>query len=335
MKMKRKVKAVHKLSLTSGFNFKQWERIAVLPHIHPDGDTLGSSIALGDFLKTQGLDVYIVNNDRIPANLCFLNQELFSNSEEFSKLGWEKGSYAVFVVDASDLLRVNDRKHIFDGASASLCIDHHVTNEAFSDYLWLDTEASSTGELVYKLIKACGGSLNPVIAESLYVAISTDTGSFKYDNTSPETMRITADLMEVDFDRSKTIVEVYQNKPYDQVKLMQIALNHLKLYHDGKVGVTHIALTDLVAHDIELYDTDGICEAIRDIAGLEIAIFSREIKTGEYKVSTRSKYSFDVADFSLKFGGGGHRKAAGFTLFGTAEEVAKTILEALEGKVTA
>lgn len=324
---------MHKLSLTSGFNFNQWERIAVLPHIHPDGDTLGSSIALGEFLKAQGLDICIINNDRIPANLCFLNQSLFLTSEGFTQLGWEKGSYAVFVVDASDLLRVNDRKAIFDDAAASLCIDHHVTNESFTDYLWLDTEASSTGELVYQLIMACGGKLSPVIAESLYVAISTDTGSFKYDNTSAQTMRITADLMEVDFDRSRTIVEVYQNKPYDQVKLMQVALNHLKLHHGGKVGTTHISLSDLEAHDITLYDTDGICEAVRDIAGLELAIFSREVRQGEYKISTRSKYDFDVATFALQFGGGGHKKAAGFTLFGTAQEVTDTIMTALEGKV--
>lgn len=330
---KRKVKAVHKLSLTSGFNFNQWERMVVLPHIHPDGDTLGSSIALGEFLKAQGLDICIINNDRIPANLCFLNQSHFVTSEAFLQRGWEKGSYAAFVVDASDLLRVNDRKAIFDDAAASLCIDHHVTNESFTDYLWLDTEASSTGELVYKLIKACGGQLNPVIAESLYVAISTDTGSFKYDNTSAQTMRITAELMEVDFDRSRTIVEVYQNKPYDQVKLMQIALNHLKLHHNGKVGTTHITLGDLEAQGVVLYDTDGICEAVRDIAGLEVAVFSREVRPGEFKVSTRSKYDFDVAAFSLQFGGGGHKKAAGFTLRGTAQAVTDTILTALEGKV--
>lgn len=324
---------MHKLSLSSGFDFSQWERIAVLPHIHPDGDTLGSCIALGEFLKSQGLDICIVNNDRIPANLCFLNQELFCTSEAFTSLGWETGSYAVFVVDSSDLLRVKDRVDIFNRAAVSLCIDHHVTNDAFSDYLWLDTEASSTGELVYLLIKACGGVISPVMAEALYVAISTDTGSFKYDNTSAKTMRIAADLLEIDFDRNRAIVEVYQNKPYDQVKLMQIALNHLKLYHLGKVGITHISLSDVEAHQIQLYDTDGICEAVRDIEGLEVAIFSREIKPGEYKISTRSKYQFDVASFALNFGGGGHVKAAGFTLFGSAEEVEQTILNALKGKV--
>lgn len=323
-----------KLPLDQSFDFKKWERMIVLPHIHPDGDTLGSSVALRAFLKLQGLETYIVNDDRIPANLCFLNQEGFMSSEAFESLNWEKESYGVFVVDGSDLTRVADRIAIYDNASDKLCIDHHVTNTEFADYLWLEHEASSTGELVYKLIRSCNVEVDKSMAEALYVAISTDTGSFKYDNTSSETLRTVAALMDTGFDMQKVIVEVYQNKELDQVRLMQIALNHLKMAFDGKVGMTYITQEDIEKMGIKLVDTDGICESIRDIAGLEVAIFLREVKPGSFKVSTRSKYEFDVAAFSLEFGGGGHKKAAGFTLNMDCETAMETILEALKGKVS-
>ncbi len=322
-----------RLSLEDSFDFKKWERMIVLPHIHPDGDTLGSCIALRKFLVENGLEVYLVNDDRIPANLRFLNFEGMVTSEEFQSLQWEKESYGVFVVDGSDLTRIADRQWIFDQAKNSFCIDHHVTNKGFTDYLWLEEEASSTGELVYCLIKNNGGKVDQEIAEPLYVAISTDTGSFKYDSTGSRTLRVVADLMDTGFDMQKTIVEVYQNKEIDQVRLMQIALNHLKIKENGKVGISYICLENLDEYGITQYDTDGICELIRDIAGLEVAVFLREVREGEFKVSTRSKYDFDVAVFSQCFGGGGHKKAAGFTLKMPVEKAMALILDKLKEQV--
>lgn len=322
-----------KLPLNQPFDFKQWERMIVLPHIHPDGDTLGSSVALREFFTFHGLETYIVNDDRIPANLCFLNQEGVLSSERFKALQWAEGTYAVIVVDGSDLTRISDRMSIYDQASVKLNIDHHVTNTHFADYLWLEADASSTGEMVYQLVKANGCPLTASMAEAIYVAISTDTGSFKYDNTTATTMRTVADLIETGFDMQKVIVEVYQNKEYDQVKLMQIALNHLRLELNGKVGITYITSEDVKNNGIEKVDTDGICEAVRDISGLEVAIFLREVAPGSFKASTRSKHDFNVADFSLLFGGGGHKKAAGFTLNMDVDSAIHTILEALKGKV--
>lgn len=323
-----------KLPLNQPFDFKQWERMIVLPHIHPDGDTLGSSVALREFFALSGLETYIVNDDRIPANLCFLNTEGFIRSEEFFSMAWDDGSYAVIVVDGSDLTRIADRMPIYEKASAKLCVDHHVTNTEFADYLWLEPDASSTGELVYQMLRANDCTITPTMAEAIYVAISTDTGSFKYDNTTATTMRTVADLIETGFDMQKVIVEVYQNKEYDQVKLMQIALNHLRLEFDGKVGITYITAEDVEKNGIEKVDTDGICEAVRDISGLEVAIFLREVSPGSFKASTRSKHDFNVATFSLAFGGGGHKKAAGFTLNMSIDSAIQTILEALKGQVS-
>jgi phosphoesterase RecJ-like protein len=198
---------------------------------------------------------------------------------------------------------------------------------------WIDPQASSTGELVYELIKTNGGSITPTMAEALYVAISTDTGSFKYDNTSAQTHRVIAELLEIDFDVQKAIVEVYQNKDIDQVRLMQIALNHLTLHAGGKIGISYIEEKDVVSAQIQNYDTDGICEAIRDISGLEVAVFLRELEPQVFKVSTRSKHDFDVADFSMVFGGGGHKKAAGFTLNMSLELAIETLLSSLKSKV--
>lgn len=305
----------------------------VLPHIHPDGDTIGSCVALTHYFKEQGLEAYCVNNDTIPVSLRFLNNEGFLNSEAFEALGWEAGSYAVMVVDGSDLSRVKDRINIYNQANYKFCIDHHVTNEGFADVTWIDSQASSTGELVYELIKTNGGSITQTMAEALYVAISTDTGSFKYDNTSAQTHRVIAELLEIEFDVQKAIVEVYQNKDIDQVRLMQIALNHLTLHAGGKIGISYIEEKDVVSAQIQNYDTDGICEAIRDISGLEVAVFLRELEPQVFKVSTRSKHDFDVADFSMAFGGGGHKKAAGFTLNMSLESALETLLSSLKSKV--
>ncbi len=305
----------------------------VLPHIHPDGDTIGSCIALNLFFKSLGLVSYVVNNDTLPVSLRFLNTENFITSEAFEHLGWENGSYAVIVVDSSDLDRIGDRKNIYEGAVMRLNIDHHITNEIFADITWIDHTASSTGELVYELVRTNGGVIDKEMAEPLYVAITTDTGSFKYDNTSPRTHRVVASLLETGFDAQKSIVEVYQNKDFDQVKLMQIALNHLELHNSGRIGITYIKLEDVESAQIVNYDTDGICESIRDISGLEVAVFLRETKPNLFKVSTRSKYDFDVAAFSLKFGGGGHKKAAGFSMEMTLEVAMNEILNALKSQV--
>lgn len=322
-----------KLPLSQPYDFKKWERMIVLPHIHPDGDTIGSCIALNLFFKSLGLVSYVVNNETLPVSLRFLNTEDFITSEAFENLGWENGSYAVMVVDSSDLGRIGDRISIYEGASMRLNIDHHVTNELFADATWIDHEASSTGELVYDLVKANGGVIGQEMAEPLYVAITTDTGSFKYDNTSPKTHRVVAGLLETGFDVQKSIVEVYQNKDFDQVKLMQIALNHLELHNGGKIGLTYILLEDVAKAEIINYDTDGICESVRDISGLEVAVFLREVKPEVFKVSTRSKHDFDVAQFSLKFGGGGHRKAAGFSLEMSLEKACDEILSTLKSQV--
>ncbi len=324
---------MRKLPLSQPYDFKQWERMIVLPHIHPDGDTLGSCVALTQFFRTLGLETYCVNNDTIPVSLRFLNYEGFIDSEAFSQLGWALSSYAVIVVDGSDLTRVQDRLAIYEGAVYKLCIDHHITNECFADTTWIDPQASSTGELCYELIGTNGGAITSCMAEALYVAISTDTGSFKYDNTSAQTHRVVANLLEIEFDVQRAIVEVYQNKDVDQVRLMQIALNHLSLHEGGKIGISYIEEKDVRSAQIKNYDTDGICEAIRDISGLEVAVFLREIKPEVFKVSTRSKHDFDVAKFSMQFEGGGHRKAAGFMLNMSLETALSTILDSLKSQV--
>lgn len=322
-----------KLPLSQPYDFKQWERMVVLPHIHPDGDTIGSCIALTHFFKTQGLETVVVNDDTIPVSLRFLNVEGFITSDAFKSLGWEKNSYAVMVVDGSDLTRIQDRLDIYESAKVHFNIDHHITNELFADFTWIETDASSTGELVHTLIQTNGGIITAEVAEALYVAISTDTGSFKYDNTSPATHRVVASLLETGFDAQRAIVEVYQNKDVDQVRLLQIALNHLRLHENGKIGISYIELSDVKNAGILNYDTDGICESIRDISGLEVAVLLREIETNNYKVSSRSKYDFDVSAFSQLFGGGGHKKAAGFTMKMPLKEALEVIMGNLKSKV--
>lgn len=308
---------------------QQWGRYAILPHIFPDGDTIGSSIALARGLMSAGLHAVIVLDDALPESLTYLNTEAFTSVEGFKALHWDKGTYAAFTVDGSDLTRIQDRLEIFENAAFTFCIDHHKTNLRFAADNLVDEGASSTGEMVLAFLEHNDLAVDSVSAEALYAAISTDTGSFKYSNTTPETHRAVARLMEIGFDFNTSNIELYQNKPFDRILLQKIALNHLALYENGQIGISYIRLSDVADANIADFDTDGICEGIRDIAGLEVAVFIKENQPGQFKVSMRSKRYVDVAEISLKHGGGGHARAAGCSFKVSLEDVIQTILEAV------
>lgn len=310
-----------------------WQRIAVLPHIYPDGDTIGSCIALARGLRSTGLHVFVVLSDALPESLKYLNTEAFISPEDFWALKWEKESYAAYSIDGSDLTRIADRLDIWDQAGHTVCIDHHKTNEFYSKDNIVNSEASSTGEMVLKFLEDNDLVIDSEMAEALYAAISTDTGSFKYSNTTPTTHRSVAKLMEIGFDFNRSNVELYQNKPMDRITLLKIALNHLELHKNGKIGVSYITRADVEEAHVTDFDTDGICEAIRDISGLEVAVFLKESQVGQFKISMRSKHSVDVAEVSLLFGGGGHAKAAGCTIAKPVNEAMSELLGILMERV--
>ncbi|WIF94683.1 DHH family phosphoesterase [Caminicella sporogenes] len=305
--------------------FEGRKNIIILPHILPDGDTIGSSIALFYALKKLEKRVYIILNDKLPSNLKFLNaNSKIITTEDFEKLSIKPD--LIITVDSSDIDRLGDRAYLLDLCSEVLNIDHHSTNTNYGKYNLVNSKAAACGEIIYELLKKLKIYIDKDIATALYVALSTDTGSFKYSNTTPSTLRIAADLIEKDIDFSFINTELYQNKPINKIKLLSDVLNSLELHFDGKLAVIYVTNDMLKKNKIDISDTDGIIEYARDIEGVNIAVLLKEFSDNTIKVSLRSKYDFDVSIIAKKFGGGGHKKAAGCTIYDTIDNVKNILL---------
>lgn len=280
-----------------------------------------------NYLKSISDNVYMVLNDSLPSNLQFLDKNQFMTSFDFKGIFLEE--YVVVAVDSSDLTRVEDRNDIVDRAVEVYNIDHHITNENYGDNNIVDTDAAATGEIVFEILKDNDYEFTKEDIIAVYAAISTDTGSFKYSNTSSVSMRIVAELIDMGLDINFVNVELYQNKPYDQIKALNVALGTLELKYDGKVAIGYINKDLLKSNDLYDPDTDGVVEFFRDISGVEVSIFLKEVENESYKVSLRSKYDFNVSKLAMKFGGGGHVKASGCKLKGDINTVLFKLNEAL------
>ena len=290
--------------------------IVILPHISPDGDTLGSAVALYEYLRVNNERVWIVLDDPIPFNLEFLNVPAISEKTFMEK---NITPDLLFCIDSSDLGLLGARQCLLGAAGTTVNIDHHKTNINYADHNVVDAEASSTGELMYELIVDAGGQITKEIAQAVYVAISTDTGSFKYSNTSAKTMKISGALIDAGIDLNYINTELYQNKPLEKILVLKAAMKNMRLIDDGKLAVTYVSLDDMKTYGIETLDTDGVSEFFRDIHGVEVVILLKEKERNVFKGSLRSKYDFDVAKLSLQYDGGGHTKAAGLTICGELE----------------
>ncbi|MCT4564106.1 MAG: bifunctional oligoribonuclease/PAP phosphatase NrnA [Maledivibacter sp.] len=300
------------------------KNVIILPHILPDGDTLGSSLALGHVLRHLGQNVSIVLDDEIPSNLNFLvgdnnimSTNLFLSSNPSLDL--------IITIDTSDVERLGDRYRLLDLSEEILNIDHHRTNTYYGKYNIVDSKASSCGEIIYEIIKELVQEINREVATYLYVSLSTDTGSFKYSNTTPKTLRIAASLLETGIDTTYIITELYQNKPFNRIKLIADALSTLEIFYNGKLAVVYVTEKMFESNNITSANADGIVEYARDIKGVEVAVFLKQLAPSEIKVGFRSKYDIDVSAIAADFNGGGHKKASGCTIFDTMEN-AKEIM---------
>ena len=303
------------------------ETVLILPHNMPDGDTLGSCIGVYHLIKQYNKKGYIVLNDDIPSNLSFLFEGELKcvKSDDVSDVAFD----ICIAVDAGETKLFEDREPLFRKGKHTVCIDHHKTNTHYAALNIVVVEASSTGEIVYMLTEELGCTINGQSAEGLYAAIVTDTGSFRYSNTRPLTFSICEKLVATGFDFNRLNVEIYQNKSYEKLLLLNRVFETLKLYCDGKCAVVKLSkqLIDLLA--LSEYDTDGIVEFVRDISGVEVVVFIRHLYDHAHKVSMRSKYNFDVSEIALAFKGGGHTKAAGFKSDDTIENIESKLVEAI------
>ena len=298
-------------------------RIYIASHINPDGDNLGSSLALALALRQLGKEVLVLNPGSIPSDFVFLpGIDLIKDFED------DVDELDLFiVVDSSDIDRLGPNKDLLDRSKAIINIDHHITNTQFGNINLVDSKAAATGELIYQLLKRMDVKLDKDIATNIYTAISTDTGKFSYESVTSRTHRIAAELLDVGIDLKDINIKIYESYSLESTKLFIKALNTLKLYSDNRVALVKVSQRMLKETNASLDDTDGISSFIRGIGPVEVSCLLQEVEEGEIKGSLRSKNYVDVSKVCAKFNGGGHVRAAGCTIFEDLDTAEAMIIE--------
>ena len=288
--------------------------IAVSGHIRPDGDCVGSVMGLYLYLKKElpeaEVDVYLEK----PAEIFDCISHIEDIKSEFNNVDTGK-IYDVFIVlDCADD-RLGEVRVLYEKARKKINIDHHISNPGCGDVRIVEPERRSTAELLYDLMDPA--ALDEEIARALYIGIIHDTGVLRYSNTAPHTLQVVSELIKFGFDFSKIIDDTFYEKTYVQTQIMGRAiLESVRFMHD-KCIVSMVSRRMMDFYQVTPQDLDGIVNQLLAVKGVECAIFMYEIRTLEYKISMRSKGRVDVAGVAMRFGGGGHVRAAGCTMNGT------------------
>jgi len=298
----------------------------ITSHVGPDGDALGSELSLMLALEQLRKDVQIINRDSLPARYRRLpSAERICMSDHVGP-----GPEVVFVLECSSIertgLRGLDRHFLVN-------IDHHHSTPPYASLNWIDENACAVGEMVYRIVKALDIAVTPEIATNIYTAVLTDTGSFQFPSTNASTFRMAADLAECGADVAAVARSVFYSNPITKVNSMMVMLNRMKLDFDGRLVWTAVTRDDLVQHNCLLDDVEGLVNFPLTIAGVDVAVFFREMSDGTIRVSLRSKNSIDVSEIASEFGGGGHRNAAGCTLAGPLDTAKETLLRRVSSRM--
>lgn len=284
------------------------EEIHLISHTSPDGDSIGSVLALALALKKLGKKINIIKTDEVPSDYLFLPQVdlIKENNTDQIKL--------LIALDCSDLGRLGKFKDVNTKSEKIINIDHHVSNSSFGDFNIVDPKAAATGELIFHFIKDLGIEVDNEIATCLYTAISTDTGSFMYDSVTDKTHMIAAELLKKGIDKPNIILNLYGSRSVERTNLFIDCLSTLKMYNDNKIAVVKVTQDMLIKANAKMEDTEGIISFVKDTKGVEVACLLKEHGPEVIKLSLRSKEYVDVAKVCSYFNGGGHIRAAGCTI---------------------
>jgi phosphoesterase RecJ-like protein len=300
-------------------------RVLITMHRGPDGDALGSALALACALREMGRDVTVYNPDELPYNFRFLH-----GAGEVAKAVPAGAAFDVTIAtDAGAFERLGPDVPKPPSRGLFLNLDHHMTTEPFGDVNYVDPSAASVGILAYKIIRGLGHRLSKDTAECIYASILADTGSFRYSSTDPECLRVAAELIEAGVEPWEMTVRVYEMQPLARMKLLAEVLGTLEVA--GKLATITITNEMVARTRSELDLTDGFINYARSVDGVEVAASFREpVDGGPWRVSFRSRGKVNVAAIAQKFGGGGHHNAAGCSIDGEQGAVRARIAEEIE-----
>lgn len=299
--------------------------IGITGHVRPDGDCVGSCMAIYNYLLTNCqntiIDVYL---ESVPKAFTVLK-----NTDQVNTSYDKEMVYDVFItLDCSSIDRIGHAAQYFEKAKKTICIDHHISNIEFADISKLVTDASSTCEVLYDLLEE--DKIDLAIAEALYTGIIHDTGVFKHSNTTKKTMSIAGNLISKGVAFSELIDQSFYQKTYKQNQILGRCLLESIIALDGKCIISSIDKKSLEFYNATASDLDGIIDQLRVTKGIEAAILIHEVELQEYKVSMRSNGKVDVCKIAVYFGGGGHIKAAGCTMHGSLHDVMNNLLKHIE-----
>jgi phosphoesterase RecJ-like protein len=308
-----------------GKALREHQQFVVLSHVRPDGDALGSQLALGLSLQQLGKNVRIWNEEGMLEKYSFLPRaELLTKPPATAEQ-----VDVVVALDTAIQNRLGNTLASIASAKLWINIDHHLSNPGYGDLVLIDPGAPATGEIIFRLIKSQGLPMDHDIAENLYAAISTDTGSFQYPKTSERTFEIVAELVRAgDLDVGRISQQLYENYPRRRLELLRELLRTMRFSECGRIATFSLSLNTAAELGVIPEDNEGLIDHLRAIHGVIVAAFFEELSDGKVRVSMRSKdESIDVCAICHKFGGGGHALAAGARVRGTLTEVEQKVLE--------
>lgn len=306
----------------------QCHRIGVISHFRPDGDAIGSTIAMALAMQQLGKRVYAWNADTVPERYSFLEgAELITPFPDILPDGLE----AIICLDTGDWKRLGDQASAqLNGFPLIINIDHHATNSGYGHINLVQGGTAACGYILFHLFQKMGVNLTPAIASALYTAISTDTGSFQYGSTTPDVMRATAALMEHGIDIQHINRLLYQELSLSTILVHREVLNHMSVEEQGAISHYSIDCATKARLGIGLEDTKDLVDIIRVVRGVRVAAIFEELEDGRIRISLRSKDpAIDVSRIAARFGGGGHAMASGIRMSGTLAECRSRVLDSI------
>lgn len=302
-------------------------KIGITFHESPDGDSLGSSLALLNALRAINKEAYIICKEKLPETFAYLplSEEVDGNTIEPLK-----NTDCLITLDCGNIARLNCNADFENRSFKLINIDHHLSNDKFGDINYVDTKAASVGEIMYTLITAMNIEINNSIATGIYTSILTDTGSFRHSNTTSYTHKVVSDLIEkTGFDFSAIHRKIFDNKKMEMIKLQGLVINDMYLTLDKKVCVMKLTKEMLKKAGLEECDSSELISLGLKISGVEVAVLIKEKDNG-IKGSLRSKEYVDVRKIAEGYGGGGHIRAAGLAMNASVKEAEELLLKDIE-----
>lgn len=305
---------------------KESDNILLLCHAHPDGDTLGSATALARALSAMGKKVKVDCADPIPKDFSFMFEGLLF--EDFEP-------ELIVAVDVADIKLLGKEYEGRYNGRIQLCIDHHGSNMLYADKVWLEGDSASAAEMMYLLLKELNTQFTPEIASCLFTGVSTDTGCFRFSNTTVRTFEIAAELAKLGADTYNIIQVFFETKTKTYAALERLALEGMRFYCDDRCALICVTQDMYKKSGSNESETDRLANLPRQIEGVLVGVSMRELKDGSFKASVRTHGDINASEICKRLGGGGHAGAAGCTLYGTKQQAINSLIKEIQAEIDA